>query len=336
MSEQRTLGIGLIGTGAIGRLHAEHLASRVPGARLVAISDIDPVAAAACVAQCDVSAVYEDYRRLLANPAVEAVAICSPPDTHAEIIEAAAAAGKHIFCEKPVDCELAKIDHALAAVAKAGVKLQVGFNRRFDANFRHAHETVASGKIGRPYILHIVSRDPRPADVSNTRETAGLFLDMTIHDFDMARYLMGSEVVEVYVLADKMAGVGDLDTALISLRFANGAFGTIDNGQTAYGYDQRVEVFGSGGSIAFENERPHRATLTDREGSHAPRPLHFFVERYAASYLAEMIAFVDCVLQDTDAAVTGADGRAAVVIALAAQRSYDEGRPVLLSEVGEG
>ena len=330
------IGFGVIGTGAIGRLHARHLVSSVPGARLVAVSDVVHAAADAC-AQDTGAKAYAGPSGLLADPQVEAVVIASPPDTHAGIIEAAAAAGKQIFCEKPIDCEIEKIDRALAAVARAGVKLQIGFNRRFDANYRAAHEAVASGKIGRPLIVHLVSRDPKLPVVSDTRNAAGLFLDMTIHDFDMARYLTGGEVTEVRALAGRMLhDAGDLDTALITLRFADGAFGTIDNGQTAYGYDQRAEVFGTEGVVATENERPNRATLTDSAGGHTALALYFFVERFAESYIAELRAFADCIRQDTEPSVSGADGRIAVVIALAAQRSYDEGRPVSLSEFGEG
>jgi myo-inositol 2-dehydrogenase/D-chiro-inositol 1-dehydrogenase len=329
------VGFGVIGAGAIGRLHAQHLASRVPGARLVAVSDVVRAAAEAC-AEATGAAAYEDHRDLLADPQVEAVVIASPPDTHAAMIEEAAAAGKQVFCEKPIDCELDKIDRALAAVARAGVKLQIGFNRRFDANYRAVREAVVAGKIGRPLILHIISRDPTLPVVSDTRDAAGLFLDMTIHDFDMARYLIGAEVTEVRALAGRtLHDAGDLDTALITLRFASGTFGSIDNGQTAYGYDQRAEVFGTEGMVSTDNEKADHATLTDSAGSHSAVPLYFFIERYAESYLRELREFVDCIRNDTKPPVTGADGRAAVVIALAAQRSYEEDRPVLLSEFGE-
>ncbi len=332
-AHHRKVAVGVIGAGAIGRLHAEHLASRVPGAALVAIADVNRTAAEECAARCGVSAVRESYRGLLSDPAVEAAVICSPPDTHAQIIEEAAALGKHVFCEKPIGCDLGRIDRALAAVARAGIKLQVGFNRRFDPNFRYVREVVASGKIGRPYILHITSRDPELPPAHGVEGYAGLFLDTTVHDFDMARYLMGSEVTSVYALAGAMVHkAGDVDTALVTLRFANGAVGTIDNSQTVYGYDQRVEVFGSEGAIAVDNEKPHRATLSDREGVHTALPLHFFRERYAASYIAEMSAFIDCILRDADPPVTGADGRMAVLLALAAQRSYEEDRPVRVSE----
>ncbi|MBI2913196.1 MAG: inositol 2-dehydrogenase [Chloroflexi bacterium] len=318
----------------MGRLHAEYLAFRVRGACLMAIADVDRAAAEACAARCNEPAVYADYRELLNDPAIDAVAVCSPPQTHGQIIEAAAAAGKHIFCEKPLGCDLGSIDSALAAVRKAGVKLQVGFNRRFDAGFRQAHEAVTAGKIGKPRILHIVSRDPELPPAEEIARPAGLFLDSTVHDFDMARYLIGGEVETVYALGGAMVHPGsNVDTALITLRFANGVLGTIDNSQTVYGYDQRVEVFGSGGAISVENEKRHGATLSDKAGLHAALPLHFFRERYADSYIAELTAFVDSILEDTDPPVTGHDGRAAVVLALAAQRSYQEGRPVVVKEI---
>ncbi|OGO52080.1 MAG: inositol 2-dehydrogenase [Chloroflexi bacterium RBG_16_68_14] len=327
----RSIAVGLIGVGAIGRLHAKHLASRVPGASLAAVADIDRAAAEACAAECGSPDVYDQYHDLLQDPAVQAVVVCSPPDTHAQIIEEAAGSGKHVFCEKPLDCDLDKIDRALKAVSRAGVKLQVGFNRRFDANFRYVHEAVGSGKVGQPYTLRITSRDPQLPQASGSRATVGLFLDTMIHDFDMARYLTGSEVVSVYALADAMIeGSEEIDTAVATLRFASGVLGTIENGQTAYGYDQRVEVFGSKGAIAVENEKSHQVTLTDATGAHAALPLHFFVERYSASYIAELSAFVDCILGDTEPLVTGADGRIAILIALAAQRSYEEGKPVVL------
>lgn len=340
MKEKR-VNIGVIGAGRIGRLHAEHLAFRIPGANLSAIADVNRAAAEACAGQCNIPALYEDYHGLLNDSAIEAVAICSSSDTHSQIIEEAAAAGKHIFCEKPIELDLGKIDKALAAVEKAGVKLQIGFNRRFDPNFRHVHETVSAGKIGKPHILRITSRDPAPPPIEYTKVSGGLFLDMTIHDFDMARYLIGSEVTSVYatggVMVDPRIGeVGDIDTAVTVLRFANGVIATIDNCRRAvYGYDQRVEVFGAEGSISVENERPHRATLSNRDGVHTALPLHFIMERYTASFIAEMSAFVDCLLQDTKPPVTGIDGRMAVVLGLAAMRSYEQDRPVALSDFDE-
>ncbi|MBC8264927.1 MAG: inositol 2-dehydrogenase, partial [Anaerolineales bacterium] len=235
--------------------------------------------------------------------------------------------------------DLARIDRALEAVDKAGVKLQVGFNRRFDPNFKRVREMVAAGKIGAPHILRITSRDPGPPPIEYIKISGGIFLDMTIHDFDMARYLIGSEVAEIYaaggVMVDPAIGeAGDIDTAVITLRFDNGVIGTIDNSRKAvYGYDQRVEVFGSEGMVAVSNNTPDTAVHSNAEGVHSSLPLFFFVERYTESYIAEMMAFMECIQQDKAPPVTGIDGRIPVVMGYAAQKSYEENRPVKLSEV---
>jgi len=331
--------VGIIGAGRIGRLHAEHLAFRIPAARLVAVSDIYLAAAQKCAADFNIPTVSQDHRVIMDNPDIEAVVICSSTDTHARLIEEAAAAGKHIFCEKPIDHDLARIDRALAAVDKAGVKLQIGFNRRFDPNFRRMHDLVRAGQIGEPHILRITSRDPAPPPIAYIKVSGGIFLDMTIHDFDMARYLIGSEVEEVYVaggvLVDPAIGeAGDIDTALITLRFENGAIGTIDNSRRAvYGYDQRVEVFGSGGCVSADNNYPNTAIVSDGQSVHRDLPLNFFMERYIESYIAEMKAFIECIQQDRTPPVTGVDGRIPVVMGHAARKSYEEHRPVRLAEI---
>ncbi len=334
MASPSRIGVGVIGVGAIGRLHAENLAVRVPGARLVAVADVNGEAARACAEQLKAPYAFEHYRELLAHPDVQAVAICSPRGTHAAAIAEAAAVGKHIFCEKPIGCGLAEIDGALAAVQRAGVKLQIGFNRRFDPDFRQVYDTVAAGVIGTPRTVHMVSRDPPQAGAAPT--IADLFLETAVHDLDMARYLTASEVESVYAIGSRAAGQGaeEADAAITTLRFASGAIGTIDNSlRSAFGYDQRVEVFGTEGAISTENETAHRATLSDRQGLHAALPLPFFRERYAASYVAEMRAFIDCIRDGGEPSVSGADGRAAVLLALAAMRSYREGRPVSPAEV---
>ena len=333
------INVGLIGAGRIGRLHAEHLAFRIPEANLVAVSDIILAAAQKCAAQFGIPTAAQDHRVIMGNPDIEAVVICSSTDTHSQMIEEAAEAGKHIFCEKPIDFDLARIDRALAAVEKAGVKLQIGFNRRFDPNFRRVRELVAAGKIGEPHLLRITSRDPAPPPIEYIKVSGGIFLDMTIHDFDMARYLIGSEVEEVYVAAGVMVDpaigeAGDVDTAIITLRFENGVIGTIDNSRRAvYGYDQRVEVFGSGGMVTVSNKTPDSAVVNDGQGVHGPLPLYFFIERYADSYIAEMQAFIECVRQDQTPPVVGIDGRIPVVMGYAARKSYEENRPVRLGEV---
>ena len=245
------LNVGIIGAGRIGKVHAENLAFRVPEARALSITDLNREAAERVASRCGIPAVAGSADQILADPAIRAVLICSSTDTHADLIVRAAQAGKHIFCEKPIAHSLARIDAALAAVQQAGVKLQIGFNRRFDPNFARVRAAVAGGEIGAPRLLHIISRDPAPPPVSYVKVSGGIFLDMTIHDFDMARFLIGDEVEEVYtaagVMVDPAIGeAGDLDTALIVLRFRNGVIGTIDNcRQAAYGYDQRAEILGS-------------------------------------------------------------------------------------------
>jgi myo-inositol 2-dehydrogenase/D-chiro-inositol 1-dehydrogenase len=334
------INLGVIGAGRIGRLHAENVTYRVPEANLVAVSDIFVEAAEGVAAELGVPAAYNDHRRILDDEHIDAVLICSSTDTHARFIEEAAEAGKQIFCEKPIALDLRAIDRALAAVEKAGVKLQIGFNRRFDPNFRRVREVVAAGEIGEPHILRITSRDPAPPPIEYVKVSGGIFLDMTIHDFDMARFLVGSEVETVYatggVMIDPAIGqVGDLDTAVITLRFANGALGVIDNSrQAVYGYDQRVEVFGSTGMVACSNETPNSAVISDAQSVRSDLPLFFFVERYTESYVTEMKAFVECVVNDTPPPVTGLDGRVPVVMGYAAQKSHRENRPVSLGEIG--
>lgn len=333
------LNIGVIGAGRIGRVHAENLAHRLPEANVVAVSDVIVEAAERLAADLTIPEVHKDHRRILDNKAIEAVVICSSTDTHAQMIEEAAEAGKHIFCEKPIALDLAKIDRALDVVARSGVKLQVGFNRRFDPNFRRVREIVAAGRIGTPHILRITSRDPKPPPIEYVKVSGGIFLDMTIHDFDMARFLIGDEVEQIYaaggVMVDPEIGrAGDIDTAIITLHFAHGVVGTIDNSrQAVFGYDQRVEVFGSGGMVDVSNNLPDTAVVSDAQGVHGELPLFFFVERYTEAYIAEMRAFAECVLNDTPPPVTGLDGRVPVVMGYAAKKSFEEERPVKLVEV---
>jgi len=330
---------GLIGAGRIGSLHAESLVSRLTSTELVAVADIHRPSAETLAARWRIPAVYDDFRAILDDPRIAAVAICSATDTHAQIIRETAAAGKHIFCEKPIDHSLEKIDSALKAVAEAGVLLQVGFNRRFDANFKKVRDLVREGRIGEPQILRITSRDPAPPPLDYIRVSGGIFLDMTIHDFDMARYLMGAEVIQVFtaagVMVDEAIGAaGDLDTAVITLWFDNGAIGTIDNSrQAVYGYDQRVEVFGSKGMARADNNYPDSHVLSHAGGIESARPLYFFLERYMDSYVTEMAAFVEAIRTEGPVPVSGEDSRIPVVMGLAAARSYQENRPVLLSEV---
>jgi myo-inositol 2-dehydrogenase/D-chiro-inositol 1-dehydrogenase len=331
--------MGIIGAGRIGKVHAETLAFRVPEARALAITDLNREAAERVAACCGIPAVAGSVDQILADPAIKAVLICSSTDTHADFIVRAARAGKHIFCEKPIAHGLAKIDEALTATRQAGVKLQIGFNRRFDPNFARVRKSVSTGEIGTPRLLHIISRDPAPPPISYVKVSGGIFLDMTIHDFDMARFLIGDEVEEVYtaagVMVDPAIGeAGDLDTALIVLRFRNGVIGTIDNcRQAAYGYDQRVEILGSAGQIDTRNCYPNQATISTRDCVHRDLPFNFFMDRYTESFSNEIRAFVQAVLEDKPTAVTGLDGRIPVVMGLAARKSFEERRPVRLDEI---
>lgn len=331
------LKVGLVGTGRIGQLHASTIVQRIPTAQLVAVTDVNQTAAEAVASQHNVPHVTATYEDLL-NTDIDAVLICSSTDTHAPFMIKAAQAGKHIFCEKPIAADLPTIDNALQAVDASGVKLMIGFNRRFDANALRIKQAISAGEIGTPHLLHIISRDPAPPPIEYVKVSGGLFFDMTIHDFDMARYLFG-DVDEVYAAATNLVDpaigqAGDVDTALITLKFTNGAMGVIDNSrQAVYGYDQRLEVFGSAGSAASGNLYPDAVTLSTADNVRQGLPYHFFMDRYVPAYQTELSAFVRCVLDDTPSPVNGTDGRAPVVIAQAAMVSLRENRPVKLSEI---
>lgn len=335
----KKLSIGIIGAGRIGKVHAETLAFRIPEAAPLAIADPNRRAAQDIADHCGIAHVTGASQDILSNPTIEAVLICSPTDTHTDLIIQAARAGKHIFCEKPIDHSLAKIDRALAEVEKAGVKFQVGFNRRFDANFARVRAAVTNGEIGTPHLIHIISRDPAPPPISYIKVSGGIFLDMTIHDFDMARFLIGDEVESIYTAAavrvdPEIGKAGDLDTALMVLHFKNGVIGSIDNSRKAvYGYDQRVEILGSSGAIATGNCYPNQAVISTAKAVGRDLPLNFFMERYTESFVNEIRAFVRAVLENKPAPVSGHDGRCSVAIGIAARKSYDERRPVRLGEV---
>jgi myo-inositol 2-dehydrogenase/D-chiro-inositol 1-dehydrogenase len=331
--------IGVIGTGRIGKVHIATLVRNVPQAEVVAVADINLNSANEVAKAFGINSVFTSYADVINHPDVEAVAICSPTDTHARYIVEAAEAGKHIFCEKPVDLSLDIIKGAIDAVGKAGVKLMVGFNRRFDPNFLKIKQLVMNGKIGEPHILKITSRDPAPPPPEYSATSGGMFLDMTIHDFDMARYIAGCEVTEVYaktaVLVDPEIGkAGDIDTAVITLSFANGAIGVIDNSRKAvYGYDQRVEIFGSKGMVFADNNYPENHRYFAEDGVHGSLPLNFFMDRYLEAYANEMKIFCDAVVNDKELPVSGTDGLMSVAIALAAKKSHLENRPVKLNEI---
>jgi len=334
-----TLRLGVFGTGRIGRMHADLIARRVPGATLAAVYDVNAEAATTVAGSLGVPAAH-DAHELIVSPDVDAVAICTSTETHVELIEAAAAAGKAIFCENPIAEDLAQVDRALAAVDKAGVLFMVGFNRRFDPAHRSVHDAVASGAVGEVHVLRITSRDPEPPPAAYVRTSGGIFRDMTIHDFDMARYVTGSDVVEVTargaVRIDPMfADAGDVDTAVVVLTHESGALTVIDNSRRAvYGFDQRVEAFGSAGVAASANAPAHTGLVRTAAGLSGPPLAYFFLERYLQSYIDEWAAFVAAARNGRASPVPGADGRAALVAALAADRSLYERRAVAVAEVG--
>jgi myo-inositol 2-dehydrogenase/D-chiro-inositol 1-dehydrogenase len=340
MLNMKTLNIAVIGAGRIGKVHAENIVRHLPNARVAAVCDVRAEAARELAERLGIPEHVADPAALLARADIDAVVIGSSTDTHADLIRAAARAGKHVFCEKPVDFSLEKIGDVIRTVEQAGVRFMVGFNRRFDPNFSKLREAIAAGRVGELYTLHITSRDPSPPPATYVRSSGGIFMDMAIHDFDMARFLAGSEVREVYargaVRVDPAIGAaGDFDTAMITLTFEDGTIGSITNcRKTAYGYDQRVEAFGSDGMISVENQTPDTLRWLDAGGYRATVPLHFFMERYTQSYIHEMQAFIASVLEGKAPPVGGLDGLQAARIAVAADRSARENRPVPLAEVG--
>lgn len=334
----KKLNVGIIGAGRIGQVHAKSITYHIPQAKIVAISDIYYEGAKRVAESLGIPNAYEDYHEILNNPEIDAVLICSSTDTHADIAVEAAEAGKHIFCEKPVDLTVAKIKKVIAAVEKAGVKLQIGFNRRYDHNFAEIKRLANDGKLDKLQTIKITSRDPEPPSIDYVKVSGGIFLDMTVHDFDMARFI-GGEVEEVYanaaVTVDEAIGeAGDVDTALIALKFKNGAIGVIDNCRKAcYGYDQRLEVFGTGGQASAANDTPTNVSYINENGNMTDKPLYFFLERYMQSFTDEMTEFINAVQNDELTKTTVNDGLEALRLGLAAKLSVKEHRPVKLSEI---
>jgi myo-inositol 2-dehydrogenase/D-chiro-inositol 1-dehydrogenase len=326
----REITTGILGVGRIGKLHADNLVT-MPGVRLKTVADpyLDPQD----WTQRGIETVYEP-EALLLDEEIEAVLICSPTPTHAKLIEAAAGVGKHIFCEKPIDLDPERVRSTLAVTRKAGVKLQIGFNRRFDPTFARLRQAVLEGEIGDLYLVKVVARDPAPPPAEYVASSGGIFLDMTIHDFDMVRFLSGSEVEEVQafgaVLVDPAIGeAGDVDTAVTVLRLTNGALAVIENSrQAVFGYDQRIEVFGSKGGMEALNESPAQIRHRTRQGVRAENPHYFFLERYQQAYVAELEAFFTSIREDRQPPVSGRDGLVPLLIGIAATSSMRENRPI--------
>jgi myo-inositol 2-dehydrogenase/D-chiro-inositol 1-dehydrogenase len=321
------------GAGRIGAIHAANIA-RHSGARLGAIVDVDPAAAERLASRH--GSEVGTQASVLADPAIDAVVIASSTNTHADLVEAAARAGKAVFCEKPLDLDRRRAKACLAVVAECGVPLMVGFNRRFDPHFARLEGQVRDGRIGRVELLSITSRDPSPPPIAYVRASGGLFRDMMIHDFDMARWLLGEEPVEVFaaasVLTDPTIGeAGDVDTAVVTLRTGSGALCQIANSRRAvYGYDQRTEVFGSKGALRADNVAESTVVFSGAEGVVSAKPLPFFLERYAEAYRRELDHFVEALTRGTPPLPGGSDGVKALALADAALQSLQTRRAIAL------
>lgn len=334
------LKIGIIGAGRIGKVHAESISKYVKNAVVKRIAD--PYLnkeTEEWAKKLGIKEFTKDYKDILNDKEIDAVLVCSSTNTHAEISIEAAKAGKHVFCEKPIGTTLEEIKKLLTVINETKVKFQVGLNRRFDNNFKAIKTAVLSGKVGEPHLIKVTSRDPQAPPAEYVKVSGGMFFDMTIHDFDMVRYLSGAEVEEVFAFGDvlinkEFKNLGDIDTAIVSMKLSNGAMAVIDNSrEAAYGYDQRAEVFGSKGSVAITNNTESKAVLWSKDGVIAEKPLYFFLERYMQSFSSEMIEFIDAIVNDTPTPVTGDDGLKCILIGMAAKKSLMENRPVKLSEI---
>ncbi|MEJ7827204.1 MAG: inositol 2-dehydrogenase [Segetibacter sp.] len=334
----KQINIALLGMGRIGKIHFKNIEQHFSGAKITAVADPQIIGSVFKEQYPDIF-FSKDPDEVIARPDVDAVLICTPTSSHADLIEKAITNKKNIFCEKPMDLSLERTAALSEMAEEAGVKLMLGFNRRFDPDFMEARKSVREGKIGDVQIVKITSRDPGLPPIEYIKNSGGLFMDMAIHDFDMARYIMGKEVIEVYakglaVIDKAVADAGDIDTALTTLIFKDGTYAVIDNSrEAAYGYDQRLEIFGSGGMIQVDNNLHNRNILYNESGIHSALPLDFFMDRYAKSYLKEMELFIDALVNNKEMPVGGHDGLQATMIAFAAKLSVEENRPVKLSEI---
>jgi myo-inositol 2-dehydrogenase / D-chiro-inositol 1-dehydrogenase len=331
--------VAVIGAGRMGAIHITNIMDHLPSVAISGVYDTDPHAGGKEIILKYGLSCYGSDTEIWQDETIDAVCICSPTTTHLEYIQKGARAGLHIFCEKPIGEDIGQIKDTLEIVNSAGVTLMIGFNRRFDANFQRAARALRDGEIGSPQIVKITSRDPHPPSMDFIKTSGGLFFDMSIHDWDMARFLMGTEIESVYAtgsnLVDPEIGkLGDIDTAAAILRFAGGAIAVIDNSrQAVYGYDQRIEVFGSKGSVAIDNQPTNTACISTADCIKHDSIPHFFINRYMQSYLSELKMFFETLEKKGPSPVSGEDGLAAVKIARAALKSHRENRLVSLDEV---
>lgn len=332
------INIAVIGLGRMGKIHLRNLLQAIPNTNVVVVAD-------SVYPEENFKKEYpglrftKDTAEAIGSPAVDAVVITTPTSTHATLVNQCITNGKHVFCEKPLDLSLEITKSLLQKAKERGISLMIGFNRRFDPDFMQARKSVSEGKIGNPQIVKITNRDPVLPAIEFVKTSGGMFMDFTIHDFDMARYLMGKEVIEVYakglVFFDQaIAEVGDIDTALTTLTFEDGTYAVLDNSRKAvFGYDQRLEIFGDKGMIQVDNNLYNRNILYNEHGIHQALPLNTFTERYIHSYGKEMESFIDVLLNHKPVPIRNEDVIMATVLAYAAKKSLDEQRPVKISEV---
>jgi myo-inositol 2-dehydrogenase/D-chiro-inositol 1-dehydrogenase len=330
--------IGVIGAGRIGRLHIENL-HRLPAAVLRAVADINASALETVEQAFSPKYVTSSAEDILHDPEIDAVFICAATSEHISLIDTAIQNKKHIFCEKPISFDIEESRRVVKAAKEAGLVFQLGFNRRFDPSFQQVRKMRVNGQIGTPEMLQIISRDPSPPPMEYVANSGGLFVDMTIHDFDMARYIMGENIAAISVhggaLIDKRFNdYGDIDTAIISLTFESGAVGVIENSRRAvYGYDQRLEIFGSNGAATVPNQPIHQVEWWQEDFIKSEKPVHFFLERYQTAFEREIAMFAESVQSGTPAVCTGDDGIAAQTAALAAAKAWKEKKTVYIADV---
>ncbi|WP_244595373.1 inositol 2-dehydrogenase [Bosea lathyri] len=326
-----TMRMGLLGAGRIGRIHGLNVAARAD-ASLVSVGDASPEAAAALAASTGAKTATAEA--IISDASIDAILICTPTDTHADLIEAAVSAGKAVFCEKPVDLDADRIRRCLKVVERSGKPLMIGFNRRFDPNFAALESRLRAGDAGAIEIVSVISRDPSPPPVDYVKRSGGLFRDMMIHDFDMARFLLAEEPVEVFALGSALVDpaigeAGDVDTAAVLMKTASGRIAQISNSRRAtYGYDQRIEVHGSKGMLRAGNIHETTVEIATGAGFRADPVQNFFLERYAAAYRAELDAFIAACKGGKAATPSGLDGLKAQILADAATESARTGKPV--------
>ncbi|BBM88990.1 inositol 2-dehydrogenase [Spirochaetota bacterium] len=336
----KTYQAAIIGAGRIGRLHAENITRHIDNVHIKTIVDVAANETLRKWAKSlHIDEISTNYTTVISDPKIDIVFICSSTDTHTSIIEAAAANKKHIFCEKPIDLSIARALKCRKTVQQSNIKFQLGFNRRFDHNFIAIRNKIRSGAIGAIRMLRITSRDPAPPPEEYIKVSGGLFYDMTIHDFDMLRYLTHTEALEVYsrgaaLVNDITPRYNDCDSAIISIKLASGALAYIENcRETAYGYDQRVEVLGETGMLQCTNDYPSTVTHFNTDGRIADKPYYFFLERYNQSFIDEVKAFISSINDDQIPPVTLEDGLMPLYLAEGAKRSFKTGKNIVLADI---